>query len=311
MTFHTVSFCSTQHSRTATDFEQRSQRRRQPGFTLIELLVVIAIIAILIALLLPAVQQAREAARRGSCQNNLLQLGLGLQQYHQTHQVFPPGSVNATSPIVDNGRGYQFGWAAQILPYLDQGLLYSKIDFQRSVHDEKNFRLLGFLPPVFRCSSSVLIGPSYGGCHNDMEAPIEYGNHGVLTLNSSVRLQDLTDGRQATLLLGEIVSTGAFLNGTPATLRNAGSLGDLEERRIAQMTQHENYFTSSPQLPGGETIEPPETRPVGGFNSYHSGGSNFSLADGSVRLISNEVDRLVFQHLAHRADGNLINLESF
>lgn len=110
-------------------------RPPQRGFTLIELLVVIAIIAILIALLLPAVQQAREAARRSSCKNNMKQIGLALHNYHDTHQVLPPGDINAGgydsgwlltsgSPFVRNHTVHLF-----ILPYIEQGALYNGIDF--------------------------------------------------------------------------------------------------------------------------------------------------------------------------------------
>ncbi|MCG6157782.1 DUF1559 domain-containing protein [Rubinisphaera margarita] len=104
-----------------------SLRARRTAFTLIELLVVIAIIAILVALLLPAVQQAREAARRSSCKNNLKQMGLALHNYHDTHSVFPPGYVlqdttGGGTPDY-NGEGSSWGWGAFILPYMEQSAL--------------------------------------------------------------------------------------------------------------------------------------------------------------------------------------------
>ena len=89
---------------------------RLGGFTLIELLVVIAIIAVLIALLLPAVQAAREAARRAQCCNNLMQLGIAIQNYESSHKMLPPGVVNLTGPILDQPKGYHFGWLVQVLP---------------------------------------------------------------------------------------------------------------------------------------------------------------------------------------------------
>lgn len=103
--------------------------RRLRGFTMLELLIVIAIIAILIALLLPAVQQARENARRVQCQNNLVQLGVALQHYNQTFSVLPPGCVNETGPILAEGEGYRIGWIAQILPQLGQDGIWSHINF--------------------------------------------------------------------------------------------------------------------------------------------------------------------------------------
>ena len=103
--------------------------RRLRGFTLMELLIVIAIIAILIALLLPAVQSARENARRVQCQNNLTQIGIALQHYNQTFGVLPPGCVNATGPILADGKGYRIGWMAQILPYMGQDGLWYRLNF--------------------------------------------------------------------------------------------------------------------------------------------------------------------------------------
>lgn len=111
--------------------------RPQRGFTLIELLVVIAIIAILIALLLPAVQQAREAARRSQCKNNFKQVALALHNYHDVHNLFPPGTLqgNPTSATCSNlGSVLGHGWSAFILPMLDQTALYNNLEFERSYH---------------------------------------------------------------------------------------------------------------------------------------------------------------------------------
>jgi prepilin-type N-terminal cleavage/methylation domain-containing protein len=127
-------------------------RRRQKGFTLIELLVVIAIIALLIALLLPAVQKAREAARRSQCQNNLKQIGLALHNYHDVHKVMPPGQINSSFLVDSVGRyalpaearllqnrnqnGFQYqgtSWMLHILPGLDQAPLYNSYLFGDNV----------------------------------------------------------------------------------------------------------------------------------------------------------------------------------
>ena len=94
------------------------------GFTLIELLVVIAIIAILVALLLPAVQQAREAARRSQCKNNLKQIGIGMHGYHDTFSTLPPGFVRVHAADTDKGN---WGWGTFILPFMDQGALYEAL----------------------------------------------------------------------------------------------------------------------------------------------------------------------------------------
>ena len=121
--------------------------KKKRGFTLIELLVVISIIAILIALLLPAVQQAREAARRTQCKNNLKQIGLAIHNYHETYTMFPPGQQwsgpvwndkNGDGDTDDNGeRSPGWSWTAMILPYIDQQPLYDKIDFGSPLNDSK------------------------------------------------------------------------------------------------------------------------------------------------------------------------------
>ncbi len=103
--------------------------RRLHGFTLLELMIVIAIIAILIALLLPAVQSARENARRVQCQNNLTQMGIALQHYNQTFGVLPPGCVNDSGPIFADSKGYRIGWMAQILPYMGQHGVWHQLNF--------------------------------------------------------------------------------------------------------------------------------------------------------------------------------------
>ncbi|MEX0726283.1 MAG: DUF1559 domain-containing protein [Planctomycetaceae bacterium] len=156
-----------------------NRRTRTKGFTLIELLVVIAIIAILIALLLPAVQQAREAARRTQCQNNLKQMGLALHNYHDVHKVFPSGQINqvfvnfasttgaqtndpteATTPL-SLGIGLQgTSWMLQILPYIDQGTVYNTWNFNMNVIDNGNPLFVPLIPPGLKPPAQTEI-PGY------------------------------------------------------------------------------------------------------------------------------------------------------
>ena len=143
-------------TRSPTNMTAASPRRRRPGFTLIELLVVIAIIAILIALLLPAVQQAREAARRAACKNNLMQIGVALQNYEMAHRCLPPGSIDKTGPIQSTAQGYHMSWVVQVLPFIDEGNVFRHIDFGKSIYAKENIDARAQPLELLRCPSSIL-----------------------------------------------------------------------------------------------------------------------------------------------------------
>src|SRR5271156_5146954 len=129
-------------------------RGARRAFTLIELLVVIAIIALLIALLLPAVQAAREGARRAQCVNNLKQIGLALHNYHGSFQIFPPGySSNFDASGNDTGPGW--GWAAMLLPQIEQGALYATINVKLPIEDSSNTARLQSIPTLLCPSDEV------------------------------------------------------------------------------------------------------------------------------------------------------------
>ena len=203
----------------------RLASRRQRGFTLIELLVVIAIIAVLIALLLPAVQQAREAARRTQCKNNLKQLGLALHNYESTFSTLPPGSL--VNPLV-------FSAHARLLPYLDQANLQNLLDYSvpplTSVTPATGYDTAAiarndnaakqFLPVMLcpsdgdRVPNSVYAGVSYPACYGSAingtttETDAAFarprdGADGVIVARLCTRLRDITDGTSNTVVLGE------------------------------------------------------------------------------------------------------------
>ena len=183
--------------------------RRRLAFTLIELLFVVAIIAVLISLLLPAIQSSREMARRVSCSNNMLQLGIALGNYASTHRVFPPGVVSGKGPIHNLADGYHYSWIVQILPYMEQRAVYRHFDFRESVYSAGNetarvSKIQTLLCPSdgFRAGATALT--NYAGCHHDVEAPIAADNTGILYLNSRVSYDDITDGPAYTILLGEV-----------------------------------------------------------------------------------------------------------
>jgi len=311
------------------------------AFTAIELLVVISIIAVLIALLLPSVQQAREAARRFQCTNNLMQLGLALHNYHGSHGTFPPGTVNATGPIAEDDPGYVMSWVVQILPYIEQATMYNMIDFNHGASDQEQLFTdpeTGEVLPVIsittmRCPSSRTTSGSYAGCHHDVEAPIDADNHGILYLNSRVRYRDIPDGRATTILLGETFGGTTWLHGTRATLRNTGGLNaPADHAEQSSLRFNEQYYgVDGPEdfdvefdedgnviftevrdeenADKDEDAETPATPPnltVGGFASTHPTGAMFCLADGSVRFISDSINRTILQRLGHRADGQLV-----
>src|SRR5690349_17625226 len=133
---------------------RRRHHRACLGFTMIEILTVMAVIFILVALLLPAVQQAREGARRLSCRNNLLQVGLALRNYESAHGSLPPGSVDPHPPIQNRNQGYHFGWVVQILPYLEQEKVYRNFDFSVGVYDKKNSNACSAALAVLYCPST-------------------------------------------------------------------------------------------------------------------------------------------------------------
>ncbi|MCA9022722.1 MAG: DUF1559 domain-containing protein, partial [Planctomycetaceae bacterium] len=226
---------------------------------MIELLTVILVIAILIALLLPAVQQAREAARVATCKNNLQQIGLAMQNYQMAHRVLPSGSVNSTGPILNQPVGYHVGWLIQILPQIDEKTAFIGYDFNVGVYDLTNRKVVNHRIPYFSCPSSSNDNWNYVGCHNDSESPIDVNNNGVLFLNSSIREKDLKDGRSHTFFIGE-ASDGGFLSwtsGTSSTLRNMGhsinsSTGTLNSfgSRSQYGRRGEYFFEVNPELDG-------------------------------------------------------------
>ena len=293
-------------------------RRLATGFTLIELLVVIAIIAILIALLLPAVQQAREAARRTQCKNNLMQLSLALHNYDMAYEMLPPGCVNPTGPISNTPLGYHFSWSAQLLPMMEQVSLFSRIDFNDSVYSAANGTVRGIVLPSYLCPSDygyqttvtglgAVAQASYAGCFGGDDVAIDTTNNGLMFLNSSVSFREIADGASNTILLGEKVHGASttdlgWMSGTAATLRNTGVA--INTWRAAP-----GFSGLLPRISSvtGEPLEPiPDDQSTGGFSSRHTGGMQCALADGSVRFISENIDDDLYRWLGNKNDMQIV-----
>jgi prepilin-type N-terminal cleavage/methylation domain-containing protein/prepilin-type processing-associated H-X9-DG protein len=321
---------------------QRKPRpcQRQFGLTLVELLVVIAIIGILIALLLPAVQATREAARRLQCANNLKQIGLALQNYHDAHRSFPIGGT------ANGGHGYS--WWVRVLPYLEENTIYEKFDRKnpdagwRGSSPENLQLLSGVKFGVMYCPSSPvppladpklpqtpdwpgvnIATPSYTGISGAVDHPTtrdstgsfggkQYGKisfGGVLIKGPGVRIKKITDGTSKTVMVGEQSDWCADANGVQFDCRSdcghaftMGPGGDAVDRA---------FNMTSVMYPLGDK-EYSMTKHVGGncavnsaIQSVHSGGAQVLMADGSVHFLPDSIDLQLFYNLANRDDGKL------
>ncbi len=296
---------------------------RRQGFTLIELLVVIAIIAVLVALLLPAVQQAREAARRTSCRNNLKQIGLALHNYLDAHRVFPPSS---TSDIEQGGwignpqSRHIHSWASLLLPQIDQGNLYDSIDYNVSSMHPDNLPAASTIVTTFRC-------PSYTGPDRSTDANYTrfspnyamqnyvamgasdvghiYGQNsglfvpdGTMHPLSSHGPRDVTDGLSSTVLIVETREEKMMVwidGGTAAVVALRYDPGNSP-----------SYAGSEIALNFSPYFEYSNPRAEHGPSSMHVGGAMHLLGDGAVRFVSENTDTGLYVALATRAGGEVV-----
>lgn len=290
---------------------------KRVGFTLVELLVVIAIIGVLVALLLPAVQAAREAARRSSCQNNLGQLIIALHNYEFANEHFPPGVTDEEGPIKNTPEGNHMSWLTRILPELGENPRHTNLDFSAGAYHEKNKHVAASPMQIIHCPSDTVQGnhSSYAGVHHHVESPIDTDNMGVLYLNSRTTFSDIKDGSSYTLMIGEKLTDPnhdlGWLSGTRATIRNTGSeiyggsFGGFWGGYDDDFDDAEESTTDEPYY--CNPIDPADTLAVGGFGSNHPGGAQFAKADGSVTFVSEDIDAASLQYRANRADGQILD----
>jgi len=304
---------------------------RHRGFTLIELLVVIAIIAVLVALLLPAVQQAREAARRSQCKNNFKQVGLAIHNYHDTHSIFPlsmhwgdaRGGCTWPNGNGADGRAYRFSWGAMILPFLDMSNLYNNFDFTKdynaapNVISSKSLHTSGATVNVYLCPTDPQGDPrcSRTGAINNGSGDDDLGRTNMAGVADSARWSCTTSGQG----WGRIDGNGILYNGNNTRMRDVtdGTSGTLLVGEVTggQRGDFEcNYWSVANHSDTGNGINGVNTTPGGfkgwktndqarlqSFSSYHIGGCHFLMADGSVHFISENISSTTLQALATRS----------
>lgn len=316
---------------------------RRRGFTLIELLVVIAIIAVLIALLLPAVQQARESARRTQCKNHMKQLGLSLHNFHDVFLRFPGGAQEDVykSPRIDNTFIRGTSWIVFILPYMDQAALYSQYDFTVAYNAAPNGTVVGarVIPGIYCPSGPApktyldpnagvttnssthyygVMGPggatnpsviTYNGINYSyvIGNPVTNGsysvegvlgqyrdNPGSVTTEFFAGMRDIIDGSTNTFLLGELSKT------PPAGVSNfyrtwiRGNNGGSGTTKNVTNPINSTFYNGSNNF---NDIS---------FSSNHTGGCHFTLADGAVRFVSENIDLNLLKALASRRSAEVI-----
>jgi len=269
---------------------------RWEGFTLVELLVVIAIMGLLIALLLPAVQSAREASRRGQCRNNLKQLGIACHNYSNAKKALPPGysaaagtSADATTP--------GWGWAAHLLPYMDETALFRQLDFTQALETQTAIqsRLAVLICPSdippsgpFEVDDATFMpiclaaATSYAASvGSDASEVDDMVCDGVFYRNSRTRMADITDGTSKTVFLGERAwaDTNGIWAGAPnVAVTRPGESNPWQTATASApclVLAHNNWINIRTDSDGG----------LDDFSSKHSGGANILFGDGSVRFI--------------------------
>ncbi len=340
------------------------QHRARPGFTLIELLVVIAIIAVLIGLLLPAIQKGREAVNQSNCRNNLKQIGLALNAYHDIQGSFPAGYLYtpvAVGPLVPlpaapaaqasraiatridriswpapSGGGLVvytadpeapgWGWAALLLPYIEQDNLFNQIDFTLAVESPSNLGPRTTTLGIYTCPSDLLTGvfmvqdpwgnqlvnvatSSYAACYGALGL-ITYdpdGGNGLFSRNSHVRIADVSDGTSNTVAVGEracLLAQGTW----PGVISNSSCRTSADAPVYTSIVEPSQVLVMA--RAGSKSLNDPNSEPYD-FFSPHGNVVFFVFADGSVHGLAIGMDPTILQALGTIAGGETVSAASY
>ncbi len=327
-----------------------SRFRGRMGFTLVELLVVIAIIGILVALLLPAIQAAREAARRSQCSNNLKQMGLALHNYHDTFQAFPFGS--RSHPTLVPRNSYGTNWRASILAFMEERAVFDQLNFETGgfagagsgPFSNGNEILSGLVVKAYKCPSSTMgpfeadkgtANPNNSQMHDYVGVSGAYPDpgdratickqsmrgmvcrNGLLLPNENRGLQSAVDGASNSLLLAEqsglvdkVLIRANYNGGWTGTAADPGN----PVYTVATMPANHNFYhtglsvirwaINSPTSVAASSDQCYMTNTV--LNSFHPGGIQAVLADGSVRFLASTVDMTTLLRIGSCDDGESV-----
>lgn len=310
-------------------------RLRRRGFTLVELLVVIAIIGVLVGLLLPAVQSAREAARRIQCTNQVKNLGLAMHNHHDSQNAFPFGF-----------HRFETLWSAPVLPYVEETALYDTLIFQEgglgnwNAVGSPNRVACGTLVSVFRCPSMAVpehidnngipgrVPTSYRVCGGSniwsddistlsrggslvpagAKALEEYPLNGIFYGESKTTMGGIKDGTSKTIMIGESYTDPTYVKdgqGMDYWLFGAPQIGAWRPGGIGGTEYSEGVGSTGPRM--NSRLDPtiPGTIMEMSFGSYHPAGAIFGFADGSVRFLVEDMDYIVYQGMGSRNGGEI------
>ena len=284
------------------------QKKQIPhGFTIVELLVVIAIIGILVGLLLPAVQAARESARKISCANNLKQIALATHGYHDTYK---------TLPMATDWRGKYYSFFTAILPHLEEDSLYKVYDSRLPYHAKENREAIGKMVPTYLCPAMVLPSEGPNVQCGDYLAPASYlvssgtgdawrdRHNGAIIRHTdgTTRMRDIRDGTSTTFLVGEGdygLKNYKYRRGPCAGQPRGGTVAWGIGYPGYSIGSTIGIFNSDSLVNAYAEYQT--------FRSDHRSGVNFAFVDGSVHFITENIDSRLFDGLATRAGEEIIS----